>query len=1431
MSNIDNLNFKLLLDDKDFDKAVKKQIGALEKLNKELEGKGAKPLTMAQFVSYQKKSVELASKQVIEQNKINQAVLRTEKLQQQVNAQHSMGSKLLSQLGSYAATYFSVLGAERVVKNLVRVTSEFELQRTTLRAILQDIDAADEVYGKIRDFAVKSPFSFMELSTYVKQLSAYSIPVNELFETTKMLADVSAGLGVDMNRIVLAYGQIRSASFLRGQEVRQLTEAGIPILKELAKQFEELEGRAVSAGEVFNKISARQVPFEMVAKVFKDMTSEGGKFYNMQEIQAETLRGKLSNLKDAYDIMFSEIGNRGMPIMKDAVDWIRSLAANYEQTGRTIMELVAVYGIYKTALTTIKLATGELAIMNTALVKSFLKILQNPYAALVAGLTAATYAIYKHATALSYSEKVTAEYNKIVRNYNDSIGSEKAQLDALFASLRAVTEGTEKYDNAKKAIYTKYSSYISQLKAEGVEVDNLASLYDGLANKVENSVKARFQAKATSDLNEVFGEQVQDAYNKLKNNKDLKLPTVGLTDKEIAVLQSYVSGGKGLEQLVDEGLLPEWFKEEYLKKLSIDEGRIIRKGVVDFVKDLRMELDKAGKVYAQGLADANAAFESSVKDDLDEADNAPLALFPKTVQEVLAKYGITEQGKAQGLWADAFTNYSDYLKSVRERYKELGVQIKDAGTTMASFVPEYKRQREIIEDLFAALGVDLDEPKDTQSKQESAEQKRIEQAIDNLKALQSAYEKLRSAGIGDESMPSILSWLFPEMDQSMVQALRYEEQIVNKARELAQYDPNRAQDVLNGLGKDNTAQFVEFLRQSIEIRKLLASMKQDTRLEGTGITYDISKIIHDYENAIDSIERKQRESVDKFKEAQRSGAVTSADAASFMTQLVMWGDTEAKNALAKAENTISGLADTFLKEWAQIKGINLSDWGDMTIGQLRDIVSELDKLIDKDGNLNVEDDNILSRLEVMLKDYPSLWEAVKDAIANKVESEEKQGKKLISEKTIKNLKHGAKAIIELTDALGEYAELSGNERLANTADAIKGISDTASEIAEGYKATGSWIGAAIAAYKVYIENLFKVASAYEQLRISSEEARMEMRLFNQTEAYKAGDSLFGDSFSAGFKQAMGDIDHLQKAYTDFLNNISYEFRTHKATFWEQLGASMGDGFAPNTYASIEGAFYSWGVDYNSLDSILAGLRKIRSTYSDLTEGNKEYLDQVIFDLQRLKNATEKVELSLEPLLGGMADEAASRIVDGWVNAGNAALDYADILDSVARSYAQMLVKDVLLENVFNDNLKKDVAELIARGDNAGAMAKLELAMQDIADKAPQLAEILEPLSQYFRSDNAKTVGAGIQSITEDTADLLASYINGMRTDLSAQRMAVEAIGLDMKTLTAVVPNIADYTRRIEANTANMAQHTSDMLADLRSMITSQSGEPALRVYM
>lgn len=232
------------------------------------------------------------------------------------------------------------------IKKLAEVRGEFELQQRALEAIIQNKQAADKIFTQMQNLAVISPFQFKDLMSYTKQLAAFRIETSKLYDTTKMLADVSAGLGVDMSRLILAYGQVKAASVLRGQEIRQFTEAGIPLIQELSQKFSELEGRVVSTSEVFEKVSKREVPFEMVDEIFKKMTESGGVFYNMQEIQAETLKGKISNLTDSYQIMLNKLGEEQDGALKGAINSMTFLMNNYE----TLIDILRVVGITYGAL-------------------------------------------------------------------------------------------------------------------------------------------------------------------------------------------------------------------------------------------------------------------------------------------------------------------------------------------------------------------------------------------------------------------------------------------------------------------------------------------------------------------------------------------------------------------------------------------------------------------------------------------------------------------------------------------------------------------------------------------------------------------------------------------------------------------------------------------------------------------------------------------------------------------------------------------------------------------------------------------------------------------------------------------------------------------------------------------------------------------------
>ena len=234
--------------------------------------------------------------------------------------------------------YWSVRSVGNFLTKVREVTAEFELQRVSLGAIIQDQQRANQLFEEIKTFALKSPVKILDLTKYTKQLSAYKIGVDELFDTTKRLTDISVGLGVSMDRIVLMYGQIRATGYLRASEVRQATEAGIPLVEELAKKLSKANGELVTAADVMEMISKRAISFDMVKDVFTDMTSAGGIFYNMQEKQGNTLYGMWQKLGDAAAMMYDQIGNTSSVNegMKMAIQTLRYLMLHWKQVGLVV---------------------------------------------------------------------------------------------------------------------------------------------------------------------------------------------------------------------------------------------------------------------------------------------------------------------------------------------------------------------------------------------------------------------------------------------------------------------------------------------------------------------------------------------------------------------------------------------------------------------------------------------------------------------------------------------------------------------------------------------------------------------------------------------------------------------------------------------------------------------------------------------------------------------------------------------------------------------------------------------------------------------------------------------------------------------------------------------------------------------------------------
>lgn len=267
-----------------------------------------------------------------------------------------VNSRALTEQTSYMAGYmsrwaqrmafaFSVGSIKNFVEQIASVRGQFELSERSLEAILQNKPKADEIFNKTVELAVKSPFRIKDLVDYTRQLSAYRIESDKLYDTTKRLADVSAGLGVDMGRLILAYGQVKAAAYLRGSEVRQFTEAGINMYGELQQYFKEVKGEAYTTAQIVDMISKRKVTFEDVEAIFQRMTDKGGTFYNMQEIQAETLQGKISNLKDAFDVMLNDIGTANDDVFKGLISGATVLLRNWETIASVGKDLVGILAL------------------------------------------------------------------------------------------------------------------------------------------------------------------------------------------------------------------------------------------------------------------------------------------------------------------------------------------------------------------------------------------------------------------------------------------------------------------------------------------------------------------------------------------------------------------------------------------------------------------------------------------------------------------------------------------------------------------------------------------------------------------------------------------------------------------------------------------------------------------------------------------------------------------------------------------------------------------------------------------------------------------------------------------------------------------------------------------------------------------------------
>lgn len=475
---------------------------------------------------------------------VRQSIQQAEKAAGTFNRQQKNAIDTAGQLKRALTTAFSVSAIKGYVDKLIDIRGEFEMQQRSLQVLLQDKDEANALWDKTIALAVKSPFRVKELVTYTKQLAAYRVESEKLYDTNKMLADVSAGLGVDMQRLILAFGQVKAANFLRGTELRQFSEAGVNMLDELAKRFSSLEGRVVSVGEVFERVSKRMVSFKDVEAVFQTITSEGGLFYQMQEKQAETLKGMMMNLKDSYDLMLDDIGKSSESTLKNFVLFMKTIVDNWRKLAPVIkaagMAFATHFGVKALTGTVNALLAATRAMKNFAMAGKIASS-STPFGAIATVLTTI---ITLFVTAIKQTDKLTESMSEVERSISDSLGESIVLYRKLTNTINDTTASLEDRNKAYEDLKSKFGEILPDQLIELEYIQSLSFNYQ----EAEAAMLSYYNAKAREQKRDKIEQEYDTQLTKktddiIKNLRDnLKNTALLLTDAERAQLNAAAGG-------------------------------------------------------------------------------------------------------------------------------------------------------------------------------------------------------------------------------------------------------------------------------------------------------------------------------------------------------------------------------------------------------------------------------------------------------------------------------------------------------------------------------------------------------------------------------------------------------------------------------------------------------------------------------------------------------------------------------------------------------------------------------------------------------------------------------------------------------------------------------------------------------------------------
>lgn len=1451
------------------------------------------------------------------------------------NTTMSSQSRIAGELKNQIANVYSIYTLERFVRGLYTIGGEFQKQRIALTSILGDSMKAETIFNRIKDLAVVSPFQFKELASYTKQLSAYSIPYEELYDTTKRLADISAGVGVDMGRIILAYGQVRSAAFLRGQELRQFTEAGIPLVDELAKRFTKLTGVVTSAGDVFDKISRKEVSFGMVKDVLWDLTNEGGKFYNMQEALAESLAGKWSNLQDAWDVMMADIAESNSGVLSDSLELLTELMKHWKAMAAILGTLVGAYGFYKTAVIAVNAAHKATIAINTLTnIINMTRAMQ--------GLTAVTKAqavaqgILNAVTAanpwmvlitvfgglvglyLTLREKTKSaadtirEFNVQVQEQNEKISEAKnkanSYISTMFDTSKAVDARRMAYEKLQ-GIYPsifKNMSYEQALLKGQIELLNMSNraarttaretarinlekAYQGLID-AERGVKDAELYSVASDGHIMDTKMLREA----KNQLDIARSIVKEAKEDFTTILSVTDD-------IDKNIKSAWFTTA--KEIAGDMNSLIPKDdeayeeYANRVKEERENADKTLKGFKKG----NPYSEETVRNAQKVFD------VSKKIMDTLGVLGKSSGGEKDPIaeqWKDradlidkAVSSYEKWRKIEGEEVASqrvkgisefapifdkngVNLDLKDPSKAYKYIQGQLDRSKEKQEDLYISLGVKIDKAGiDSAKKEVDDALKEIEKYVSQTGEKWDLYKKLFNAS-GNKSLSMNIAFGGEVSFKSVVDDLRNQ---LSKALENTG-SKFSVTDVLAMKEDDIKKQFGEGV-----ILKLYQSINEESKKMRSESLENLLGMIEDYKDyaqKIKDIERNLQKDLADI-ESQRGQLGEEAT-----NRLIAQRKKKANEDIASIEfeqfkqeinwELIFGDLDRVSKKSLekvkqQLKELkNSNEYKNMAVDQKKVVDEALNNIqstiIDKGGLLG----NLPEQLDELRVAQEKLNEAQEEynkslQTGTKAEQEEALKKRNIAAQGVQNAqvnvtKSADKTKQNLTTLSDTITQLGSSSEMS-----LSQIGNLASGLIDTFTEAGNKIGGIIG-------SVLSLLDAIGKQGLDGFVGNIFNSIFNA--AYGALDTVFGwtgiDFGGDSDENLEKDLEYLAQSNEDLknaLDNLSEKMDKASVTDAADIYEVQRENILKQEANTLEAMQRSAAAYSNGF----LGMGGSHSTNKKIDESMSASEWKRVSDIvgKSVSNAGQFFQLSSKQMAKLAEEDTAlyskikSLADDGYRNAAqymdeyityykqleelenaynekltntsfdnirndfkNALLDMESDAEDFANNFEKMMqnaIVESLMAKKYN-KLIQEWYEMFAKAMESGGgidkqeQADLQNKWNNIVNQALAERDALKEAMDWKGVSSSSGLSKGIQGITEDTANLLGSYLNGIRQDVSVKRALLEKLGNEIFPKYNILAEQQLTQLRAIANntlrTANSNEAILNEVAELRNEIHS-----------